>query len=79
MPVRLVAVDLDGTLIDHRLQMNPRDRQALRAAVAAGVQVVIATGRMFRSSLPYAQELGLSGTPPAISVFEDETFPSNIT
>ena len=61
MPIRLVAVDLDGTLIDHRLQMNPRDRQALRAAVAAGVQVVIATGRMFRSSLPYAQELGLSG------------------
>ena len=72
MPIRLVAVDLDGTLIDHRLQMNPRDRQALRAAVAAGVQVVIATGRMFRSSLPYAQELGLSaeqGTQLAIATF----------
>jgi hypothetical protein len=25
------------------------------------------------------QELGLSGTPPAISIFEDETFPSSIT
>ena len=33
----------------------------MRAANAAGVHVVIATGRMFRSSLPYAQQLGLSG------------------
>jgi Cof subfamily protein (haloacid dehalogenase superfamily) len=61
LPIRLVAVDLDGTLIDHQLRMNPRDRDALRAAVASGIHVVIATGRMFRSSLPYAQELGLTG------------------
>ena len=56
-----MAVDLDGTLINDRLVMNPRDAQALRAAAAAGVHVVIATGRMFRSSLPYAQQLGLTG------------------
>lgn len=61
MPIRLVAVDLDGTLINHDLVINPRDAQALRAASAAGIHVVIATGRMFRSSLPYAEELGLRG------------------
>lgn len=61
MPVRLLAIDLDGTLLNDRLQIDPRDAAAVRAAVAAGVQVVIATGRMFRSSLPYVQQLGLSG------------------
>jgi Cof subfamily protein (haloacid dehalogenase superfamily) len=61
LSIRLLAVDLDGTLINHDLIINPRDADAVRAAVAAGVQVVIATGRMFRSSLPYAQELGLRG------------------
>jgi Cof subfamily protein (haloacid dehalogenase superfamily) len=59
--IRLVAVDLDGTLINHQLVMNPRDKDALKAAAGAGIHVVIATGRMFRSSVPYAQELGLSG------------------
>ncbi len=61
MPIRLLAIDLDGTLVNDRLEMDPRDIAAVRAATAAGVHVVIATGRMFRSSLPYAQQLGLSG------------------
>jgi Cof subfamily protein (haloacid dehalogenase superfamily) len=59
--VRLLAIDLDGTLIDDRLQMNPKDADAVRAASAAGVQIVITTGRMFRSARPYAEQLGLRG------------------
>jgi len=61
LPIRLLAIDLDGTLINDALQIAPRDQQAVKAVAAAGVHVVLATGRMFRSSLPYAQQLGLNG------------------
>lgn len=61
MPIRLVAVDLDGTLVNDRLEMNPRDVAAVKAATAAGVTVMLATGRMFKSSLRYAEPLGLKG------------------
>jgi Cof subfamily protein (haloacid dehalogenase superfamily) len=61
LPIRLVALDLDGTLINDALQMAARDEEAVNAAVAAGVHVVLATGRMFRSALPYAERLGLTG------------------
>lgn len=61
MRIRLLAIDLDGTLVNHQLQMDPRDIAAVRAASAAGVTVVLATGRMFKSSLRYAEALGLKG------------------
>ncbi len=61
MPIRLLALDLDGTLINEHLEIHPQDRVAVRAAATSGIHVVLATGRMFRSSLPYAQELGLRG------------------
>lgn len=61
MKIRLLAIDLDGTLVNHQLQMDPRDIAAVRAASAAGVTVVLATGRMFKSSLRYAEALGLKG------------------
>ena len=55
--VRLVALDLDGTCIDAQLRLHPRIRDAVRATVAGGTPVVIASGRMYRSTLPWAQEL----------------------
>jgi len=59
--IRLLAIDLDGTLVNHQLEMDPRDVAAVQAAAAAGVTVVLATGRMFKSSLRYAEPLGLKG------------------
>jgi len=59
--IRLLAIDLDGTLVNHDLVMNPRDVAAVKAASAAGVSVVLATGRMFKSSLRFAEPLGLRG------------------
>src|ERR1700704_3029600 len=41
--------------------MNPRDVAAVKAASASGVTVVLATGRMFKSSMRFAEPLGLSG------------------
>ncbi len=61
MRIRLLAIDLDGTLVNDRLEMDPRDVAAVKAATAAGVTVVLATGRMFKSSLRYAEPLGLRG------------------
>lgn len=61
MRVRLLAIDLDGTLVNDRLEMDPRDVAAVKAATAAGVTVVLATGRMFTSSFRYAEALGLTG------------------
>ena len=61
MSIRLLAIDLDGTLVNDRLEMDPRDVAAVKAATAAGVTVVLATGRMFKSSLRYAEPLRLAG------------------
>ncbi len=60
---RLLAIDLDGTLLDGKLEISARDRRAL--AQQAGAELVLASGRMFRSSLPYARELGI--TAPIIA------------
>jgi Cof subfamily protein (haloacid dehalogenase superfamily) len=55
---RLVILDLDGTCLDlHDQSLHPRTRDAVHAAVAAGVVVVIASGRMYRSALPHAREM----------------------
>ena len=54
---RVLVFDLDGTTIDYRQRLHPRIRDAVRA-VAARMPVIIATGRMYRSALPWANELG---------------------
>lgn len=64
-PFRLIATDLDGTLFGADLEVGDRVRAAFDRARGLGVHVVIATGRMFRSALPYAQRLGL--TDPLIT------------
>lgn len=61
MPYRLLALDLDGTLLDHRMQITPAVKAAVAAAQAQGVIVTIATGRTFRATMPYAEALELHG------------------
>jgi Cof subfamily protein (haloacid dehalogenase superfamily) len=56
---RGLVIDLDGTTIDYRQQLHPRVRDAVRTA-ATRLPVIIATGRMYRSALPWAIELGVS-------------------
>jgi Cof subfamily protein (haloacid dehalogenase superfamily) len=55
---RALVVDLDGTTIDYRQQLHPRVRAAVRAA-ANHLPVIVATGRMYRSALPWALQLGV--------------------
>ena len=59
MPVRLLALDLDGTLLNSRGEISARNRRALDAARARGVRVALVTGRRFRDARPLALELGL--------------------
>ena len=55
---RLLALDVDGTLVDRSLEIRPANLAALKDAMARGVRVVLATGRMVRSALKYARQLG---------------------
>ncbi len=55
--VRLLAVDIDGTLLDSGSKMPPRNREALEAAHRAGVEVALVTGRRFTFALPIAEQL----------------------
>jgi Cof subfamily protein (haloacid dehalogenase superfamily) len=59
MPIRLLALDLDGTLLNRRGVISDRNRAALEKAREAEVRVAVVTGRRFRDSRPIALELGL--------------------
>lgn len=60
MSVKLIAVDMDDTLLDHSVQVSPRTKEVLQQAAVQGVKVTIATGRMYCSALPFAVQLGLN-------------------
>jgi hypothetical protein len=59
-PVRLIALDIDGTLVGDDLVVGPRTIDAVRAARARGVAVSLVTGRMVSSAMRFARELGLT-------------------
>lgn len=56
---RMIVADLDGTLRSERKPASPRVVRAVNLAQAAGVRVVVATGRMFLTARPLAEQLGL--------------------
>ncbi|MGE3705737.1 MAG: HAD-IIB family hydrolase [Vicinamibacterales bacterium] len=57
--VRLLAVDIDGTLLDSSGRLPPAHQEALADAAAAGVAVVLATGRALHFARPVADALGV--------------------
>lgn len=58
---RLVAIDLDGTLLPRSKELTPRGRRAVRDLSGAGTEVVLATGKTLHLAERYADELGLGG------------------
>jgi Cof subfamily protein (haloacid dehalogenase superfamily) len=67
-PVRLVAIDMDGTLLPTFSQsISPRNAKALRAAQQAGITVAIATGRRTAYTAPLLAGLGLRADMPLIT------------
>jgi 5-amino-6-(5-phospho-D-ribitylamino)uracil phosphatase len=59
MPIKLIALDIDGTLLTYRSELTPRTRAAIEAAQAQGVKVALVTGRRFGSAHQLIQELQL--------------------
>lgn len=64
MNYRVIALDLDGTLLDTQKRILPQSLEALAAARAAGVKVVVVTGRHHVAIHPFYQALELD--TPAI-------------
>ncbi len=48
MPIKLIGLDIDGTLLNSRKQLTPRTRSALEAAAPAGIRIAYLTGRPLR-------------------------------
>lgn len=57
--IRLLVLDVDGTLTDSRHEVPPETRAAVARIRAAGITVALATGRRYRDVLPVAQGLGI--------------------
>lgn len=53
MRIKLLATDLDGTLLDDFKRLTPKNIQALQEAHQTGIQVVICTGRPYHTVKPY--------------------------
>lgn len=58
-PIRLLVLDIDGTVTDTRHEVPTATRRAVRAVLDAGIRVMLATGRRYRDALPVARTLGL--------------------
>ena len=56
--IRLIASDIDGTLLNPQFQISDDDLEALRHAHAAGIEMVLVTGRRHTFALPIAKQLG---------------------
>lgn len=59
LPIRMIALDIDGTLVDDDLALGERTRSAIGRAVHRGIRVSLVTGRMTSSAVRFASMLGL--------------------
>src|SRR5215831_354427 len=57
-PIRLIAIDLDGTLLNSKVELSQENLKALRRAHEAGIEIVLGTGRRHDFALPIAVTLG---------------------
>ncbi|PZE21284.1 Cof-type HAD-IIB family hydrolase [Paenibacillus xerothermodurans] len=71
---RLIALDMDGTLLTEDKTVSKENRAALEAAAAAGVTVMLATGRGIQNVMPYLEELELNS--PIVTVNGSEVWAS---
>jgi Cof subfamily protein (haloacid dehalogenase superfamily) len=57
MAVRLIALDIDGTLLDNRWQLPEANRLAIAEASRRGIEVALVTGRRYDFAIPVARQL----------------------
>jgi Cof subfamily protein (haloacid dehalogenase superfamily) len=58
---RLLALDIDGTILDPAGEISDAARNAVGEALRSGLRVVLCTGRRYRTTLPIARSLGIAG------------------
>lgn len=85
---KLIALDMDGTLLDGELKVSPANREAIALAQQKGVHVVLSTGRFITSTREYANSLGLTSYlvtsngaeiwSPSGELLEKHTLPSDL-
>ena len=61
LPIRLIALDIDGTLVGENLVIGERTLAAIAEATRRGIAVSLVTGRMAASAMPFAEALALTG------------------
>jgi len=61
LPIRMIALDIDGTLVGDDMVIGERTLAAIREATRRGIVVSLVTGRMAGGATPFAETLGLSG------------------
>jgi Cof subfamily protein (haloacid dehalogenase superfamily) len=57
MPIRLIALDIDGTLLDSRWDLPEANRVAISEATRRGIEVALVTGRRYDFAMPIARKL----------------------
>lgn len=58
--IKLIALDMDGTLLNSNHMVDNRTKEAIQKAMDQGVHVVLSTGRSIQTCYSYAEELGLT-------------------
>ncbi|NLJ80878.1 MAG: HAD family phosphatase [Firmicutes bacterium] len=64
--IRLIAADLDDTLLDRNSILSRENKEAVKEVLERGIMFTIATGRMFAATVKYARELNLPSHQPII-------------
>ena len=57
VPIRLLAIDIDGTLLNPQFSISDADMSALRRAHSEGIEIIVVTGRRHTFALPIVQQL----------------------
>ncbi|SMC03114.1 hypothetical protein SAMN00768000_0915 [Sulfobacillus thermosulfidooxidans DSM 9293] len=79
--IQMIACDLDGTLLNQEIHVQPKAAQLLRQLWHNGIHVIIATGRSWRTALKAQQELGITGAIVAHNgayVFDPSKHPADL-
>lgn len=74
MKYKLLALDMDGTLLNDNHQISPETEKWIHKAAAAGVHVCLSTGRSYDEAAPFGKQLGLE--TPMITVNGSEVWKS---
>lgn len=73
MTIKLVAIDIDDTLLDPNQQITPLTKQAIVTALEQGVKIVLCSDLPLAGVKPYIQELGITGEQQYIITYNGST------